>query len=132
MVDVNIISRLAAAFPRSLLTQRAEFVADPRGAVNSYFVLQDCETEEDVIAKVLEWLSRDAFKSLHFSTMAANRKCWEYHLNGINSFCGTKFTPQDMGYIYTHLGNACNHKKTLAFIRSGYDLTVLIGNKWRD
>lgn len=132
MVDVSILGRLSAAFPRSMINQRGEFIADPRPKVNSYFILENCETEEDVIAKLLEWLSRDAFKSLHFSTMSANRMCWEYHRNGINSFCGTNFTPQDMGDIYTYLGNACNHKKTLAFIRSGYDLTVLIGNKWRE
>ncbi len=30
-----------------------------------------------------------------------------------------------MKIIYTYLGNACNHAKTIRFIESGYDLEVL-------
>lgn len=30
-----------------------------------------------------------------------------------------------MEKIYTYLGNACNHKKTLKFIESGYDMSIL-------
>lgn len=125
MVDGSILGRLYAAFPRAILNTHGDFVADPRSAVNSWFILADCETEEAVTAKLLEWLSRDAFKSLHFNSLAANRRVWEYHRNGINAFCHTNFSAEDMEEIYTYLGNCCNHGKTLAFIRSGYDMTIL-------
>ena len=46
-------------------------------------------------------------------------------LNGINQFLDTDFTEKDMEQIYTYLGNACNHEKTLRFIASGYDMSVL-------
>ena len=46
-------------------------------------------------------------------------------LSGINQFLGTDFTEKDMEQIYTYLGNRCNHAKTLKFITSGYDMSVL-------
>lgn len=93
--------------------------------VNSYFRMEDCETEEDVAAKVLEWLSREAYKSLHFNSERRNKEVHAYHLQGINAFCGTAFTEDDIDEIYTYLGNRVNHQKTLDFIQSGYDLAVL-------
>lgn len=74
---------------------------------------------------LLEWLSRDAYKSLHYSTDRRNEEVHEYHRQGINSFLGTSFTPEDMAIIYQRLGNAAHHQKTLEFIRSGYDMEVL-------
>ena len=49
----------------------------------------------------------------------------DYHLKGINAFLGTDFTKEDIGIIYTYLGNGVNRKKTLSFIYSGYNLDVL-------
>ena len=46
-------------------------------------------------------------------------------LDGINMFLHTDFSFDDMEIIYTYLGNACNHKKTIRFIESGYDMHVL-------
>lgn len=123
MVSVEITRRLKSAFPKAFINCNLEFIALPE--VNSYFILEDCMDEEDVIAKCLEWLSRDAHCSLHFDSDKKNQWCYQYHLRGINQFCGTSFTMDDMDEIYTHLGNKCNHAKTLAFIRSGYDMNVL-------
>jgi phenylalanyl-tRNA synthetase beta subunit len=72
----------------------------------------------DLNAKVLEWLSREAAKSI-------SKESQKYHLEGINRFLGTNFSQKEMMEIYTYLGNRCNHKKTMRFIESGYDLTVL-------
>lgn len=47
--------------------------------------------------------------------------------NGINSFLDTDFSEDEMMEIYTYLGNACNHRKTIKFIKSGYDFKVLKG-----
>lgn len=125
MVEARIIKKLFFAFPNGFINHNLEFIAHPHHRVNSYFRLEDCETEEDVAAKVLEWLSREAYKSQHFNSDRRNRQIHEYHLEGINAFCGTLFNEDDIAEIYTYLGNSVNHQKTLEFIRSGYDLAVL-------
>lgn len=45
----------------------------------------------------------------------------------VNSyFClGNCETEEEISEIYTYLGNCVNHPKTLKFIRSGYDMSVL-------
>lgn len=125
MVNTEVMHKLFKAFPNGNINHNLEFIACPHHRVNSYFILENCETEEDVAAKILEWLSREAYKSQHFQTERKNREVHDYHLDGINSFCGTNFDTLDIEEIYTYLGNAVNHQKTLAFIRSGYDLAVL-------
>ena len=125
MIETQILKKLFAAFPNGHINYNLEFIADPHRRVNSYFRLVDCETEEDVAAKVLEWLSREAYKSMHFNTERRNKEVHAYHLQGINTFCGTDFTKDDIEEIYTYLGNSCNHQKTLDFIRSGYNMAVL-------
>ena len=125
MVNADVLRKLFFAFPNGFINHNLEFIANPHHRVNSYFRLEDCETEEDVAAKVLEWLSREAHKSQHFNSERRNRRVHEYHLEGINAFCGTLFNEDDIAEVYTHLGNRVNHEKTIAFIRSGYDLAVL-------
>ncbi|WP_312281570.1 hypothetical protein [Oscillibacter sp.] len=112
----EIRNRLRAAFPKFFVNSLYEIIIYP--ARNSYFLLEGLETEEELKAKILEWLSREASKSI-------SRVSQKYHLNGINAFLNTDFSPSDMVEIYTYLGNRCNHEKTLRFIRSGYDMAVL-------
>ncbi len=125
MVSTEILHKLFQAFPNGNINHNLEFIADPHHRVNSYFCLENCNTEEDVTAKILEWLSREAHKSQHFNSERRNKEVHAYHRQGINSFCGTNFTEDDMEEIYTYLGNAVHHQRTLAFIRSGYDMSVL-------
>ena len=125
MVSKEVLRDLFAAFPNAIINHNLEFVADPTRQVNSYFRLDNIETLEEAIAKVLEYLSREAFKSQHFNVEWRNRQVHEYHLRGINDFCGTDFTEDDIEIIYTYLGNEINRPLTLEFIRSGFDLTVL-------
>ena len=125
MVSNEVLQDLFAAFPNAIINHNLEFVADPTRRVNSYFCLDNIETREEASAKVLEYLSREAFKSQHFNVEWRNHQVHDYHLRGINAFCGTAFTEDNIDIIYTHLGNGCNREKTLKFIRSGYNLTVL-------
>lgn len=125
MVPQKVLNNLFAAFPNAIVNRNLEFVADPNRRVNSYFRLEDCETEEDAVAKVLEWLSREADKSMHFTPKWRNDQVHEYHLKGINQFCGTNFGKEEIELIYSELGNRCNHDLTIKFIRSGYDTEVL-------
>ena len=112
----EIRARLAAAFPLLFVNRQNELIIHPKR--NTYFRLDGVESERDLKAKILEWLSREAAKSVYKWSQI-------YHLDGINSFLGTDFTQEEMNEIYTYLGNACNHEKTLRFIESGYDLSIL-------
>lgn len=129
MVEWDIIKKLMKAFPRSFIIAtgdgEAEFIAHREA--NSYFRLIDCNTEFDVKCKVLEWLSRDAHKTAPFGSDRKNREFNKFILDGLNNYLGTNFTFEDMDEIYTYLGNRCNHKKTVKFILSGYDMSVLKG-----
>lgn len=126
MVQQKVLNDLFAAFPDAIINRNLEFVADPSRRVNSYFRLDNCETRIDVAAKVLEWLSREASFSEHYRSSRSNDRVHQYHLNGINRFLGTDFTREDMEMIYTYLGNAIHHQKTIEFIQSGYDMCFLM------
>lgn len=112
----SIRNRFTAAFPKFFINHNLEAIVHPRR--NTYFLLTDVNTETDLIAKILEWLSREAAKSV-------TKESQKYHLTGINAFLGTDFSRDDMMQIYTYLGNRCNHSLTLRFIESGYNLSVL-------
>lgn len=110
-------------FPNSVINHNGEFIAHIKS--NTSFILIDCNSKEDVKCKVLEWLSRPAYKTEPYSTKRNNDKFHSFILAGVNDYLDTYFSERDMEKIYTYLGNACDHKKTLKFIESGYDMSVL-------
>lgn len=112
-IDWDIIGRLARAFPNSFISGHGEFIVHKTGEC---FVLCNCETELDIKCKVLEWLSRAAYKTEPYGSKAKNDAFHTFMLNGINQFLGTNFTHDDMEIIYTYLGNAIKHDKTGEFI----------------
>lgn len=114
---------LLDAFPGSFINEKKEFIAHPR--TNQYICLADCREPLDIECKVLEWLSRPAHKTAPYSQEWRNRKFHEFMRNGINDFLDTGFNEQDMSDIYDALGNSINHDKTIAFVRSGYDFSIL-------
>ena len=122
MVKWDIVQKLMAAFPNSLINGNGEFIAHQEA--NEYFILRTCETELDVKCKVLEWFSRAAYKSQPFG-QHKNKLFHAFMLNGINQFLETEFTTDDIDHIYTYLGNAINHAKTVRFVESGYDMAAL-------
>ena len=121
MVNFEIQSRLMKAFPRSFINYCGEVILHEFG--NQYFILRTCETELDVKCKVLEWCSRGAYKTEPYKSKAKNKEFHKFMLDGINKFLGTNFSKEDIEIIYTYLGNACQHKKTVKFIESGYDMS---------
>ena len=114
---------LLEAFPNSFINEANEFIAHKRS--NTYFRLSDCEYPKDIECKVLEWLSRAASKGMPYNKEWRNRKFRSFMLKGVNSFLDTGFSEEEMLQIYTHLGNAINHDKTLRFIESDYDFSIL-------
>lgn len=122
-VNQEIIDSLLECFPSSFINDHEEFIAYPR--TNLYFILGNCENLLDVKCKVLEWFSRDCFKSMPFRSNWRNEEYHKLILERVNEFLGTDFTEEDMEIIYQHLGNAIKHKLTIKFVESDYDLTVL-------
>ena len=117
--------RLLWDFRGSFFNDRDEFIAHRYS--NTYFIFSNCETELDVQCKVLEWLSRPAHKGQPYRAEWRNKKFRKFMLDGINMYLNTNFTFDDMEIIYTYLGNACNHKHTLEFIKSGFDMSIFSG-----
>lgn len=109
MTDYEL--KLLKSFPKSFINHLGEFIGSLKE--NPYFCLADCKNELDVKCKVLEWFSRPACKN-------------KYMLDGINRFLETDFSFEDMELIYQELGNGVNRNLTLKFIKSGYDLNVLM------
>lgn len=108
--------RFRKAFPKCYINMNNELIIHP--GRNSYFSLSGIKDETELKAKVLEWLSREAIKG-------GTRASMNYHLAGINEVLGTNFCAPQMEEIYTYLGNAVDHRKTVRFIESGYDMEVL-------
>lgn len=121
----KIIDRLIFCFQGSFVNNNNEFIAHRRA--NTYFILENCKDELDIKCKVLEWLSRGAYKQNPYLSESRNNRFHKFMLNGINEFLDTEFTEEDIEIIYTYLGNAVNHEKTIRFIESGYDMAVLKG-----
>lgn len=121
MTDTEL--KLLKAFPKSFINCHGEFIAHERA--NEYFILHNCKGNLDIKCKVLERLSRAAYKTEPYRALNKNNAFHAFMLSGINDFLGTEFTSEDMDLIYTYLGNAVNHELTMNFIQSGYDMTVL-------
>ncbi len=119
------IIALMNCFPGSFINANFEIILHKN--TNQYFLLEDCETAEDIFAKSIEWISRAAAKATPYSTDRKNQIYREKMQEALNQFWKKDFSEDDFELIYQHLGNAVNHQKTLEFIRSGFDLRVLNG-----
>lgn len=122
-MDWELITRLMNCFSNSFINHNGEFIAHAKS--NTYFILRDCKTELDVKCKVLEWLSRAAYKTEPYRKRDKNDEFHKFIRDGIIEFLGVHFSESDMETIYTYLGNACNHEKTVTFVMSGYDMGIL-------
>lgn len=108
--------KIQRAFPKAYVTMNFELILVPR--TNTYINLNHCSTPDEFKAEVIEGVSRFAFK-------AFTKPLCKEHLDGINKLLDTKFTPEDMEYIYTNLGNGIHHELCMKFVQSGYDLGVI-------
>lgn len=120
----SIVFDLMKSFPRSFVNSHGDFIAHLEA--NEYFILSTCSTDLEVKCKVLEWLSRAAYKTQPFRTKKKNDQFNKFMLDGINTFLGTNFSVEEIGLIYQELGNQVNRRLTTAFIHGGYDINLLI------
>ena len=119
------VKDLLELFPNSFINEEQEFIAEPR--TNLYFLLSNCNRLLDIKCKILEWFSRDAFKSRPFRSDLQNKEYQDNIREKINEFLGTDFTRDEMMDIYTMLGNNINRKLCIEFIESGYNMKLLEG-----
>jgi len=115
--------KLMKSFPRSFINANGEFIALSKE--NEFFNIENCGDEFAVKCKVLEWFSRGAFKTDHYSTAKRNGVYHKFMLDGINAFLGTSFSFENMKIIYTELGNGVNRVLCEKFVNSGYDMAIL-------
>lgn len=102
--------------PSCFINHNFEMIVEPKN--NIYFRLEDVDSELTLKCQVLAWLSRPSCKGVS--------EHWQKRIRAIiNEYLGTEFTVDDMHEIYTYLGNDCNRKKTLRFIKSGYNMDEL-------
>ena len=123
----NEIFNVMKCFPKSYITQYGDLILSVKG--NVYFKAEDCNTQKDIICKLLEWCSRPLAKGEPYRQEKRNKEWRESLLSGYNEYLGTQFTQEDMYWIYEKLGNAVNHELTLKFITSGYDLKLVYPEK---
>lgn len=103
--------------PKFFINCRSEIIIEPKN--NIYFRLEDVKTEMDLKCKILHWLSRPSCKGVS--------PYWQKRIrNIVNQYLKTDFTHEEMLTIYIYLGNGCNENKTIKFIESGYDLSLLV------
>lgn len=127
----RIAINLMRCFPNSFINHNGEFIAHRQA--NEYFRLDNCCDEIDVKCKVLEWFSRGAHKTERFNSKRKNDEYHGFMLNGINQYLNTNFSEADIALVYDRLGNCINHKLTVKFVESGYDMELLrYGAKWLD
>lgn len=122
MVDEEILGKLFEAFPHGFINHNLEFITNKQ--VNSFITLEGKSLPE-IKVSLLEYLSRDACKTMWFRSEKANRVWQDYNLNGINKFLETEFTHEDMEFIYQTLGNGVRHLVTEAFVNNGCDIDWL-------
>ena len=92
---------------------------------NGYFAIKNCRNEVDIKCKILENISRDCFKTQHYSRLKDNKKMWQENLIALNNALKTDFSQQDIELIYNKLGNGINHKLTKKFVESDFNMEVL-------
>ena len=127
---IDEIFEVMKHFNGSYINQCGELIISHRA--NVYFTATNCKTKEDIICKLLEWVSRPIAKGMPYSTQKRNNEWRNSLLCGYNNYLGTNFTQADMYWIYDKLGNAVNHELTLEFIHSNYDLSLVRPQKSED
>jgi len=103
-------------FPGAFIYGTEELILERK--TNTYFSLVDVKSDLNFDCKMLEWLSRAAYKG---TTLYWQR----WFLRGLTSYFRQPWSREDMGLIYQKLGNGVNRDLCERFIVSRFDLDVL-------
>lgn len=110
-------------FKNSYINSYLEVILLPK--TNGYFAIKNCRNEVDIKCEIIENISRDCFKTQHYSRLKDNKKMWQENLIALNNTLKTDFSQQDIELIYNKLGNGINHKLTKKFVESDFNMEVL-------
>ena len=124
-LDNELLKKIRDEFYDSFINKNNELILIPK--TNLYFLLSNVETELDLKCKLLEWCSRDACKAMPFDKDWQNNNYNNLVRENINNVLKTNFSEEEMEDIYCKLGNCVNRKKTIKFINSNYDMSILKG-----
>ena len=115
--QVKLLEELKPSFPNLFVNSLDEVIVNK--LYNIYFCFSKCSTKQDIIVKLLHWVSRSCIRGVSLRVMLEMR-------NGINNYLGTDFCEDDFNLIYDNIGNGINEQKTLAFIQSNYNPSALV------
>ena len=107
------LQRLMRIFNGSFINSENELILEKK--FNLYFCL-DISTVEELQAKVLKWVTRSCIHGVN-----ANN-----NLKKVNEFLDTNFSKKEITKIYEYLGNDCNPILCDKFIKSGFDIEVIL------
>lgn len=119
----EIFNLMQCFYISSYLNANGECILSDVG--NVWFNAKKCKTKKDIICKLLESCSRPIAKGEPYRSQKKNTEWRTRLLICLNDYLKTNFSHDDMYLIYDQLGNGVNHKLTLKFINSGFDLTLL-------
>lgn len=117
------IQRIMKYFKNSYINSYLEVILLPK--TNGYFAIKNCRNEVDIKCEIIENISRDCFKTQHYSRLKDNKNMWNENLIALNNALKTDFSQQDIELIYNKLGNGINHELTKKFVESNFDIEVL-------
>ena len=104
------ITRLLDVFPGSFINAESEIILSRRH--NIYFQSEGIVNEDDVTAKLLIWCSRDFV----YGRLSLDR---------LREYSDLDFSKEDLGLIYSKIGNGINPKLAQKFKASEFTLEVL-------
>lgn len=110
------IQKIYDSFPKAFINRNNEMIIYP--PENTYFLLDNVNSQLELDCKVLEYCSRQASKGL-------NKRSKVYHFNGISEYFNRIFTQYEMDLIYTHLGNGIHRSLCIEYINSNFNIGVL-------
>ena len=119
---LNEILKLMKCFPGSSINSDGYLLLNKQ---RSGFSVADIESEEDLKCKLLEYVSRDACKTMVYQQHVRNVRFWNRTRKSINHYLQTNFSDDDKLDIYQYLGNGIRHKLTKEFVQGGYDLKLI-------
>lgn len=116
--EIQLLVNKACSFGfKTYINNANELIVIP--SINSYFRLEDVETELDFKCKILHWLSYDCAPN-HW-----NRYWSPKMIKFINYMLNVDWDKDVLSAIYCRFGNGLNHELCVEFIESGYNLELL-------
>lgn len=122
----DFLIKIMSAFPHSFIKYYVyggfEITLDEQNVL--CFSLEGIESDLELKREFISVVSR-CYKTQPYRTSKRNIQWQQKHISAFNKALGTKFTADEIAYIYTYLGNGCNKPIAIKFVESGYDLNVL-------